>query len=230
MVFFPDLNVPLAVCVAVPTDHVLPASSRLGANQPVAYEPGITVPPLGDFFSAFEPGKNDPKKARQCESFRKKYLKERPRKLLPMIGSIVEFLEATRDPGDYRVGGSMDETLIRTAEQALGLKFPLDYQRFLKEVGWVVVDNSYFFGVGTNAGAIDGEGSVVRMTECARATWRLPHEYVVVYSSDDVVLWCFDGRETTGVREIVAYDTRKKCVTGRVASSFWCAISEYLQD
>lgn len=81
---------------------------------------------------------------------------------MPITGSIREYLESSVDRDDLRIGGPIDEAAIFRAEAALGLKFPDDYRRFVAEVGWAEIFNSYFFGV--PLAEDDEEGSVVAMT------------------------------------------------------------------
>jgi hypothetical protein len=147
----------------------------------------------------------------------------RKRFRMPMAGSLREFLESSVDDDDLRVGGSVDEAAILRAEAALDLKFPDDYRRFVAEVGWVQIFNSYFFGVPTTEGA--EEGSVVAMTRYARERWSAPADCLVVYSSNDQVLWCIRPANDS---KVIAFDTRRTMFTGTVASSFLAALENFV--
>lgn len=142
---------------------------------------------------------------------------------MPIIGSIREYLESFVDSGDLRTGGAVDEAAILRAEVDLGLKFPDEYRRFVAEVGWVEIFNSYFFGVPMLESA--EEGSVVAMTRYARERWGVPADCLVVYSSDDQVLWCIRSAADS---KVVAFDTRRKMFTGTVASSFLSALEDFV--
>jgi hypothetical protein len=144
-----------------------------------------------------------------------------------MIGSIANYLASNRDNDEYRVGGAASDAVITDCELALGVKFSSEYREFAKEVGWLEVDNTYLFGVNEKDGTATGEGGTVRMTKYARETWGLPGNLYVVYSSDDAVLWCIDGSVSSRASKVIAYDTRKKKITGTVANSFDEALTEF---
>lgn len=146
---------------------------------------------------------------------------------MPMIESITQCLADNLETDEYRIGGAASESQIASAEMQLSLRFPDDYRRFLAEVGWLEVFNMYFFGVPEDVE--NGEGSVVGMTRYARAQWNLPPEFLVFYSSEDVVLWCMKGIGIVREIEVVAFDVEKQKVIGRVGSSFWEVITGYLQ-
>lgn len=142
---------------------------------------------------------------------------------MPITGSIRAFLESSVDSGELRIGGAVDETTTHRAEEALGLNFPEDYRRFVAEVGWAEIFNNYFFGVPVEEDS--QEGSVVAMTLHAREHWSTPADCLVVYSSDDQVLWCIRSASDS---KVVAFDTRRKVFTGTVASSFLSVLERFV--
>lgn len=142
--------------------------------------------------------------------------------------SIKDYLHDNLDADDYRIGGAADAGQIATAERALGLHFPDEYQCFLAEVGWIEVGNAYWFGVPVDLQA--AEGSVLRMTHHAREHWSLPQELFVIFSSDDRVLWCLDGSKHAAKSSVVAFDTHQRKLTGSVAGSFGEALEAFLRQ
>jgi SMI1-KNR4 cell-wall len=154
---------------------------------------------------------------------------------LPMIDSISKFLKdksATDEDYEYRMGGSVDDLTIRSTETRLGVTFPPSYKKFLADVGWIEIFNSYFFGLRKEK-TNDSEGNVITMTEYARNTWSLPTELIPIHSIDDQVLWCLDYSPKENARvekKIVAYDTGKRRVTGLVSPDFWSCISDFLEQ
>jgi len=145
---------------------------------------------------------------------------------MPMNQSVRELLESNVDTDDYRIGGSAAADAITLAESVLAVQFPEEYRQFLAEVGWLEIHNSYFFGV--PADPESEEGSVVHMTRHARSHWALPEKYLVVYSSDDQVLWCLDGTSAGTSSKVFAFDTRRSEFTGTVSATYFDALSDFL--
>lgn len=144
-----------------------------------------------------------------------------------IIRSISAYLQQNLDGDEYRIGLPATDSQISAAEALLTCTFPEDYRDFLKAYGWLEVFNSYFFGVDGNG---QEEGSVVRMTEYARAAWNLPNNLLVVHSVDDEVLWCIQCEiRTIQSCKVIAFDTASQRVTSVVARSFEACISEYLE-
>ena len=147
---------------------------------------------------------------------------------MPMNQSVREFLQSNVDADDYRIGGSATAAAMALAESALALKFPDEFREFVGKVGWLEVHNSYFFGV--PADPESEEGSVVHTTRHARNHWTLPENYLVVYSSEDQVLWCLDGAAAASRSKVLAFDTRRREFTGTVSETYFEALSDFLTD
>lgn len=145
---------------------------------------------------------------------------------MPMNQSVRELLEANVDADDYRIGGSVPAPAIALAETTLAVQFPEEYREFVGEVGWLEIHNSYFFGV--PADPESEEGNVVHMTRYARNYWALPENFLVVYSSDDQVLWCLDGASAERRSKVLAFDTRRNEFTGTVSATYFDALSEFI--
>ena len=146
-----------------------------------------------------------------------------------MINSILDFLNARQDIIEYRIGGGVEDVHIENAESSIGTAFPESYKRFLREVGWLEINNIYFFGVRKDS-VDEGEGNVVVMAKYSRDTWELPNHLIPVYSADDQVLWCIDSSITGKEPPIVSYETKKKKVTTKVAPDYWTCLSDYLES
>lgn len=146
-----------------------------------------------------------------------------------MITSISTFLEQRRDSIEFEIGGGVKDSDIKMAEDALSVSFRGGYRRFLLDVGWLSINNIYFFGVRGDDQKKE-EGNIVAMTEFSRKTWNLPHHLIPVYSSEDVILWCIDLSSKENDPPIIAYATETNKTTGKVAVDFWTCITEYLEE
>lgn len=125
-----------------------------------------------------------------------------------------------------RIGAPASDQAIAEAEEALGLTFSETFIEFVREVGWLEVDNTYIFGIPTTP-LID-EGSAVRMTLYARQQWKLPDNLIVIYSSEDELLWCISGaqKNTTPSDNVVTYSTLRKKVVGQAGESLIAVIEK----
>lgn len=140
-----------------------------------------------------------------------------------MTLAIKDLVQKNFEEGEYFFGTPPSEQEINGAERALEVTFPESYADFVRQVGWMELDNACFFGV---PGECTAEGSVVRMTQYARHGWGLPKEYIVLYSSEDEVLWCMpSGKQQRGV---LAYQTRQRSFAGKVASSLEKLLLDYI--
>lgn len=133
--------------------------------------------------------------------------------------------------GAARVGGGATENAILTTSSELGLTLPGEFLVFARTFGWLEIENVYFFGVPNDP--LKSEGSALRMTAYARDSWSLPANLIVVYSSEDEVLWCLTGANNESEiarNEVLAYSTRNQRVVGRVGESFLQVVDSYLDD
>ncbi|MCP2041394.1 hypothetical protein L1281_001992 [Neisseria sp. HSC-16F19] len=130
-----------------------------------------------------------------------------------------QYLEA----GDYQTATPPTKADIQAAAQQLGVQFPHSFVDFVRQVDWLTIDNQYFYGI---PHGLSPEGNVVRMTAYARDTWQLPPDYIVISSSDDVVLWCLHTGEPNP--PLMACDTAQHSFGGRVADSLQHALYDYI--
>ncbi|MEN9864865.1 MAG: hypothetical protein RL748_455 [Pseudomonadota bacterium] len=140
--------------------------------------------------------------------------------------NIIENLRNNFDSDEFRIGGGVNDDAIGAAERELGLAFPMSYKEFLKEVGWLEISNVYFFGIPEQ---LYGEGSVVKMTKFSRENWQLPPNCIVIYSSEDKLLWCIecDGNVNPVIK---GYDTEKRKILSKIANDFESLMDEYLDQ
>ncbi len=111
---------------------------------------------------------------------------------------------------------------IRKSEEILDLVFPSEFKEFILQVGWLELGNSYFFGIPS---ALTEAGNSILMTHFAREEWGLPPKYIVIYSSEDEVLWCMKENSN----KVFAYDVHAMDFVGVVSESLEEALIEYIQ-
>lgn len=67
-----------------------------------------------------------------------------------MHSTIDNVLDRIRKMEDVEIGRGATDAEIRAAEEKLGVCFPEDYKRFLKEFGWVSIGSEEIYGLGTD--------------------------------------------------------------------------------
>lgn len=118
----------------------------------------------------------------------------------------VTLMEQYPDQQDFV--GPQDEALIAAAEQALGLRFPPTYRRFLRSYGCGNFGAAEVYGIlkadFANSGVPDG----IWYTLQERRDSALPQSYVVVYNDGTGGLYCLDTSRTDGTDEaaVVRYE------------------------
>lgn len=137
---------------------------------------------------------------------------------------LLEKFKESFDQNEYNLGVQASDAEIKAAEQALGLSFPEEYRNFLKSFGWLEIYNNYFFGLPNNP---LGAGSAIAMTIYARKHWALPSEYIVVYSSEDQVLWCLNCQSAEG--KVISYNSETKKIETIVAPNLERLLMDYLE-
>lgn len=102
--------------------------------------------------------------------------------------------------------GPRDEALVQAAENALGLKFPATYRRFLLEYGTGNFDSSEVFGVVDDDFTHSSGPYAVWCTLNERAEGGLPNNLVVIYSDGAGAFFCLDCADKEGEEApVVAY-------------------------
>lgn len=149
-----------------------------------------------------------------------------------MNESYIEALTTyTASEDDYRFGGGVSDQDIIKSECSLNVLYSKDYRQFLREIGWLEINNMYFFGINKSQNQmLPEEGCVVRMTEYARNHWKLPLNMIVIYSSEDEYLWCLKDNHETNNTTVYGFDTELKKLTDyRVGDSFKEVFLSYLR-
>ena len=136
--------------------------------------------------------------------------------------NLKELISHEYETEDYKFGEPPTIEDIQIAETLLNINFPENFREFVSQVGWLELDNSYFFGIPRR---LTDEGNVVRMTQFARIEWGLPENYIVVYLSEDEVLWCMEENNN----KVFAYDVNERNFVGIVANSFEEALVDYIE-
>lgn len=127
------------------------------------------------------------------------------------------------DADDYRLGVPSTPSDITKVEDELQLDIPEEIKEFSLQVGWLEIDNCYFYGI---PGIGSDEGSCVKMTIFARNEWNFPNSLVVIYSSEDEVLWYMDSKSSA----VIAFDVFKREITGLVGDSLENVLIDYLSS
>ncbi|MFY7809790.1 MAG: SMI1/KNR4 family protein [Fimbriimonadaceae bacterium] len=145
-----------------------------------------------------------------------------------MKESLIKAIE--KNNGRIELGGPASQDAIDVTSRALGVELPESLMDFARNFGWLEVDNTYVFGVPKNP--LTDEGSCVRMTLYARQTWNLPTELIVIYSSEDEVLWCVTGGKGTAAAsaKVIAFSTHQGKTTGIVGNDLLDVIEELISE
>lgn len=145
-----------------------------------------------------------------------------------MKESLIKAIEKSK--GRIKLGGPASQEAIGTTSRALDVDLPESLIDFARNFGWLEVDNTYIFGVPRNP--LSDEGSCARMTLYARQMWDLPAELVVIYSSEDEVLWCVTGGKGTSASsgKVVAFSTLQRKTTGVVGNDLLDVIEEFVSE
>lgn len=120
--------------------------------------------------------------------------------------------------------GPRDDSLVAAAEDALGLRFPPSYRRFVRELGAGSVGSREFYGVTTNNFTDSSVPNAVWVTLDERSRFDLPGTLVIIgdtgtgeyYALDTaqrdsadespVVTWSAAQSQENDVLEIVSLD------------------------
>lgn len=83
------------------------------------------------------------------------------------------------DTSDFM--GARPDALVRSAEAALGVKFPPSYRRFVTELGAGSIAGEEFYGVTTSDFEVSSVPNGIWLTLTQRKTSGLPKHLVLVY-------------------------------------------------
>jgi hypothetical protein len=125
------------------------------------------------------------------------------------LNEAFNLIEKSKEKADFE--GEKPESLIKSAESALGLKVPPTYKKFLKKYGCGDINGFEFFGLIHENFEQSGEPDFVWTTINARRKWHLPHHFIIIGDTGDgdwyaldssqpnsegeypVVICCYDG-------------------------------------
>ena len=122
----------------------------------------------------------------------------------------------------FEFGDAPTNDDIKKSEKILGVIFPSEFKEFVTQTGWLKLGNNYFFGIPLD---LIEKGNSISMTQFARTEWDLPEKYIVIYSSEDEVLWCMEENNN----KVFAYDVNERNFVGTVANSFEEALVDYIK-
>jgi len=110
------------------------------------------------------------------------------------------------DAADFE--GNKPESLILSAEEALGLDFPPSYREFLGHLGCGDIAGAEFYGIITDPIADEGVPNTVWLTLDERASAGLPRELILVADTGDGGYYALDTsqRSSAGECPIVLLD------------------------
>ena len=122
---------------------------------------------------------------------------------------------------------------IQALEKALSVKLPPSYVAFLRRFGGGGEGASTpIAGIYENQPMTEGVGSVYGETILAREDYRLPSDYIVIYSDDEIkAVWCIDMRRTMpdGECPVVSFDVNSGSTNATIAPTFGSFFEHYLQ-
>ena len=109
-------------------------------------------------------------------------------------------------------------------------KLPLSFITFLEEYGGGGVVGSEISGIESNNAELDYRGTVYGDTIMCRDQYSLPESLVVIYFSDDEVVWCLDtSRMKNEECPVVSYNVFTSKIDGELAETFHEFFVEYLE-
>lgn len=83
---------------------------------------------------------------------------------------------------DSDFDGEKPEELVQKAEEALGLKFPPTYRRFLREFGCGDIGGKEFYGITDGNFESSSVPNAIWLTLNERKNGSLPDNYIIIYS------------------------------------------------
>jgi hypothetical protein len=142
-----------------------------------------------------------------------------------MIPQLVQRLE--RKSKVFWQGG-VAESVIDRLEELLGKKLPHSFRRFLHETGGGGASNAWISGIEDGIPEIENRGTVLGDTRFCQEEHKLPLHLVVIFLSDEDVVWCLDTSQfVDGEYPVVAFDVFFK-KTALLYSSFAAFFEDYV--
>ncbi|ENX60063.1 MULTISPECIES: SMI1/KNR4 family protein [Acinetobacter] len=123
------------------------------------------------------------------------------------INKAIALINLHLDEADF--DGVKEESLVKLAENHLGIMFPDSYRFFLKKLGCGDIAGQEFYGVISEEKINSGIPDVIWITLKHRRQSNLPSKYIVFYDFDDgdyAVLDCEKNNQGKNVVEIWSPD------------------------
>jgi antitoxin YobK len=126
--------------------------------------------------------------------------------------------------------GRASQSSIDKLESLLDSRLPASFRDFLAEYGGGGFDDAdaLICGIEDDDPTLEHRGTVYGDTLLCREAHALPENLVVVYLSDDHVVWCLDVSQFDGDEcSVVAFDVFSRSVE-TLAPTFFDFLAEYL--
>jgi hypothetical protein len=142
------------------------------------------------------------------------------------IEQLIQQLEASGK--DVFWQGQTSQNSIEELESLLGSKLPFSFAAFLARHGGGGVVGEEISGIEDDDPTLKNRGTVYGDTLRCREDFGLPSNLIVVYLSDEEVVWCLDVSEFNGEECPVVSFNVLTTTTSPIAPNFGAFIEEYL--
>lgn len=145
------------------------------------------------------------------------------------MDQISKLIEEIQKSGQelYWMGGA-SANAIQGLEELLDTRLPDSFRSFLEKYGGGGLLEEEISGIENDDPSIEHRGSVWRDTLRCRIDFALPRNLIVIYLSDDEVVWCLDASAGSGNEyPVVSYDIFANKVIP-IADNFEQFFIEYL--
>jgi hypothetical protein len=142
------------------------------------------------------------------------------------IEQLIQQLEASGK--DVFWQGQTSQNSIEKLESLLGSKLSVSFAAFLAGHGGGGVVGEEISGIEDDDPTLENRGTVYGDTRRCREDFGLPSTLIVVYLSDEGVVWCLDASEFNGDEcPVVSFDALTT-TTSPIAPNFGAFLKEYL--
>lgn len=138
---------------------------------------------------------------------------------------------AAEHPDEADFEGPRDESLVASAEEALGLRFPPTYRRFLRACGAGDMGAREYYGVIDDNWSTPGPPDAIGTTLDEREQWDLPEPFVIIAATGDGSWYVLDTEQTDqhGENPVLIWTSNASSLDDppeRVADDFGAFFSE----
>lgn len=109
-----------------------------------------------------------------------------------LMASVIELLKRLEQSKDVFWQGAVSDSEITRLESLLGCHLPASFRQFLRICGGGGITRRWISGIEDGNASNENRGTVYGDTLRCREDSALPAQLVVIYFTDDHVIWCLD--------------------------------------